>query len=80
MAERLAVVLLLLAFAVGVQHGDYRRMSARDKVGIAALLMPLAYLIVIFVSQADWPNWSDLLRLVFGPPSERIVGILKGAV
>ena len=80
MAERLAVVFLLFAFTAGVQRGEIRKMIARDKIGIAALLIPLAYLIVIFVLQADWPNWSDLLRLVFGPPTERIVGMLKGAV
>jgi|GEM_PF-1850468 len=80
MAERLAVVLLLFALAAGIQRGELRRMSARDKFGLAALMVPMAYLIVIFVLQADWPNWPDLLRLVFGPPSERIVGMLKGAV
>lgn len=78
MAERLTVVLLLLALAVGIQREGLRRMNARDKIGMAALLVPLTYLAVIFVLRADWPNWSDLLRLLFGPPSERIVGMLKG--
>ena len=80
MTERLAVVLLLFVFAAIVQRGEFRRMNVRDKIGTAALLVPLVYLIVIFVLQANWPNWSDLLRLVFGPPSERIVSMLKGAV
>ncbi len=80
MAERLAVVLLLFAFAVGVQRGEFRRMSAKDKFGMAVLLVPLTYLIVVFVLQTDWPGWSDLLRLMFGPPSKRIVGMLKGVV
>lgn len=80
MAERAAVVFLLLAGAAVAQRGELRNMSVRDKFGMVALLAPLAYVSAIFVLQADWPRWSDLLRFVFGPPSERLFGLLKEAV
>lgn len=80
MAERAAVVFLLLACAAVAQRGELRNMSVKDKFGMAALLVPLAYVSTIFVWEADWPSWSDLLRFVFGPPAKGLFGMLKEAV
>lgn len=77
MLENLLVVVII---ALGLAAADARcfaRMERKAKALYVLLLIPAAYLSVLFVFQLPWFNIGHLTKAMYGWPARGIIAMLK---
>jgi peptidoglycan/LPS O-acetylase OafA/YrhL len=69
-------------FIIGMLVADgsrVKRLPRKEKWCYAVLGLAGLYVAFLFVSQAPWPNWPDVLHAVYGGPAESLTRYLKAS-
>lgn len=77
MFEHTIVTFIMIS---GLLAGDSRRfkqMGRKEWISYGLMLAACVYLTLLFILQPSWPNYSDLLRVIYGWPADQIVAFLK---
>ena len=77
MLENIAVSLLFYAVVILGEARRLRKLKRKEIVCCAVCLIAALYPTMIFVCDLPWPNLTDALKAVYGPPSERLVRLLQ---
>lgn len=77
MYEGLIVVLILFAAFFPAQWPLFKRMTRKDWLLTAPLLLASLYLSVLFIWWREGPSLTDLIRLFYGPPARMIESYFK---
>lgn len=77
MLEKLAFVFTLLCALVIFDGRKLKNMDVKAYIGYGIIMVPVIYLAIIFVLGKGWPNYTDMLRYIFGGPAKEMVKFLK---
>ncbi|MDF2835336.1 MAG: hypothetical protein K0Q63_976 [Paenibacillus sp.] len=77
MLENLIVVIIVALALVCADARNFARSERRTKVLYFLMLLPAAYLSVLFVLQLPWFNIGHLTKAMYGWPARQFVALLK---
>lgn len=77
MLGNLLVVVVIVIALLFLDRRAFIRSERRTKIVYLLLLLPAAYLSVIFILQLPWFDLGHLTKAIYGWPARQIVALLK---
>ncbi|AJY73539.1 hypothetical protein [Paenibacillus beijingensis] len=77
MSASIVYLLLLFTAMVAYDFSKWKQACLRDRLAYGALILPMLYLGILYVTEMPWPNLDELVHFFFAEPAKRIVETVK---